>query len=175
MPVLGICLAGFFCNFFITHESTILTRDNFFQSSEQELGQQGKCKFTYYGLKGLKESVITRSPGCDHSAVRSYYEWSQVHSPHLSPFSLLAGKYLNTTAVIPLSYSTFIPHLPEPWDVFLQKIYQFSKSEKRAWLDSQKMQIPLQLVDNFKISFLHFHRHGYSYLLVYNSQQLRLY
>ena len=58
-------------------------------------------------LKGLKESVITRSPGCAHSAVTSYYEWSQVYCPHLSPFSLLAGKNLNTTAVIPLSYSTF--------------------------------------------------------------------
>ena len=58
-------------------------------------------------VKGLKESVITRSPGCAHSAVTSYYEWSQVYCPHLSPFSLLAGKNLNTIAVIPLSYSTF--------------------------------------------------------------------
>ena len=57
--------------------------------------------------QGLKESVITRSPGCDHSTVTSYYEWSQVHCPHLSPFSLSAGKNLNNTAVIPLSYSTF--------------------------------------------------------------------
>ena len=45
-----------------------------------------------FALKGLKESVIMRS---------------LVHCPHLSSFSLLAEKYLNTTAVISLSYSTF--------------------------------------------------------------------
>ena len=68
-------------------------------------------------VKGLKESVITRSSCCDHSAVASLYEWSQVHSPHLSPFSLLAGKNLNTTAVIPLSYSTFKQAPQGPWVV----------------------------------------------------------